>query len=132
MFTASNITPAENIQTELWEIQQYLEEPYATDNPHACKERLVKVTQHMARSGVLLAHAEWHYSDMYNGAVMSSIKQMAQTNMSTSTVNEYIKSLCRNYQVLKTMADRVNRSCTHTADALRSIISYAKQERQYQ
>lgn len=132
MFRVSNITPAEQIQTELWEIQQFLEEQYMSDNPHACKDRLIKVGQNMARSGVLLSHAEWHYSEMYNGAIMSSIKKMAEVNMSTSTVNEYIKSLCRDYKVLVTMADRVNRSCTHTADALRSIISFAKQERQYQ
>lgn len=132
MFIAQNITPADKIEAELWEIQQFLEEQYASDNPHACKDRLVMVGQHMARSGVLLAHSEWHYSEMYNGAVMTSIKKMAETNMSTSTVNEYIKSLCKDYKVLVTMADRVNRSCVHCADALRSIISFAKQERQYQ
>ena len=132
MFTASNITPAENIQTELWEIQQFLEEPFVSDKPTACKERLVILSQHMARSGVLKAHAEWHYSNMYNGAVMSAIKQLAEVNMSTSTINKYIESLCKDFKVLVTMSDRTNRATVHASDSIRTIISFAKQERFYQ
>lgn len=131
MFNATNITPAESIQAELLEMSQFLEEPYNADNPAALKERLIVLSQHMARSGKLKADAEWHYHAVYNGAVMSAIKQLAES-MSTSTVNKYIESLCKDYKVLVTYADRINRSTVHQSDAIRTLISYAKQERQYQ
>jgi mannitol-specific phosphotransferase system IIBC component len=69
---------------------------------------------------------------MYNGSVMGAIKLLAENNMSTSTINEYIRNLCKDYKVLVTMADRVNRSCVHQSDSIRTIISFAKQERFYQ
>lgn len=131
MFKASFITSAEQIEEELAEMQSFLEISYPADNTSACKERMNTLLQHMARSGKLKADAEHHYSTMLNGSVMSSIKELAESTMNTSTINEYIKSHCREYKQLIVWADRVNRSCTHQVDALRTIISFAKQERVY-
>lgn len=132
MFNASYITKADLIESELAEIQTFLEESYPADNPTVCKERLTTLSQHMSRSGKLKADAEYHYSTMYNGSVMSALKQLAEASMSTSTINEYIKSMCRDYKQLVTWADRINRSCVHQSDSIRTIISFAKQERFYQ
>lgn len=132
MYQSAFITPADKIEAELLDMQQFLELPYAADQPEACKERLTILAQHMARSGKLKADAEWHYSTMYNGAVMSAMKELAKASMSTSRINEYIKSLCKDYKQLMTWADRVNRSTVHQSDGIRTIISFAKQERQYQ
>lgn len=128
MFQSAYLTRAEKIEEELADIQQFLESEYMSDNPTACKERLTILSQHMARSGKLKADAEHHYSTMYNGAVMSALKQLAEATMSTSTINEYIKSMCRDYKQLVVWSDRTNRACVHQIDVLRTIVSFSKQE----
>lgn len=132
MFTPSFLTKPDAIEAELSEMQQFLELPVAADNYNAMKDRLGSLAQHMARSGKLKADAEYHYSQMYNGAVMGALKMLAEASMSTSTINEFIKNQCGAYKQLITWADRVNRACVHQSDGLRTIISYQKQERQYQ
>lgn len=132
MYQPSFTTKPDAIEAELAEMQEFLEMPSAGDQPEQMKERLNKLAQFMARSGKLKADAEWHYSNLYQSSLMGAIKQMAEAQMSTSTVNEYLKSVCKDYKVLVTWADRVNRSCVHQMDSLRTLISYAKQERHYQ
>lgn len=129
--TPSYITPFSAIEPELAEMQAYLEQPTASDNPAAMMERLGVLQQHMARSGKLKADAEYHYNQKYYGAVMSALKEMASEKLSASTFNKYLESLCRDEKLMITWADRVNRSATHQIDALRTVISYAKNERTY-
>jgi hypothetical protein len=132
MFNASFITAPEKIEEELASMQGFLELEYAGDDMDLCKQRMRDLSTYMARSGKLKADAEYHYGKVYNGAVMNALKELAESKMSTSTINEYIKSMCRDYKQLITWADRVNRSCTHQIDSLRTILSYAKSERNYQ
>lgn len=132
MFKPSFTTTPEAIEAELAEMQSFIELSFAGDTPEALKERLGTLSQHMARSGKLKADAEWHYSNLYQSSLMSAIKEMAEAQMSTSTVNKYLESICKDYKQIVTWADRVNRSCVHQSDAIRTLISFAKQERFYQ
>lgn len=128
MFVASNITPTEQIFKELTEIQSFLDARYSSDIPAACSERLDELQSHMARSGKLFADAEWHYQTLLNGEIMKQIKDVANEKMSTSTLNEYIKSMCKEYKYLYTWAERVNRACTHQSNQMTTVISYHKSQ----
>lgn len=131
MFNSSYLTAPEKIEEELADMQQFLETPFASDNPAACMERIEKLVVIMSRSGKLKADSEHHYSSTYNSSVMKALEQMAKSQMGISTVNKYIESFCKDYKQLITWADRTNRASVHQIDSLRTLISYAKQERQY-
>ena len=132
MFNASYLTTPEQIQEELAEMQAFLEMEFSNENPVTCIDRMEKLSQYMSRSGKLKSDAEYHYFQVYNSSIMKTLKEVAETYMSASTINAYIKSACRDYNYILTWADRTNRSCVHQIDKLRTVISYQKSERQYQ
>lgn len=126
MFTASNITPPDNIFKELTDIQAFLDSRYASDVPAACTDRLDNIQEYMSRSGKLVADAEWHYNTLLNGTIIEALKMASKDKMSTSTVNKYIESSCRDYKYLMTWSERVNKCATHLAEQMRTVISNHK------
>lgn len=126
MFVASNITPPDQIFKELTEIQLYLDSRYQSDNPAACTDRLDDLQSYMARSGKLFADAEYHYNELLNSSIMSALKKAEADHMSTSTLNKFIESLCKDYRYLYTWSERVNRCATHCAEQMRTVISNHK------
>jgi hypothetical protein len=126
MFLASNITPTDQIFKELSDIQLYLDSRYQSDNPQACADRLDELQTYMARTGKLFADAEWHYNTLLNGEIIKALKMAASERMSTSTLNDYIRTMCKEYKYLFTWAERVNRCATHASEQMRTVISYHK------
>lgn len=126
MFTSSFITPITQIESELADIQSYLELPSPSDNPAELTERLSTLMQHMARSGKLKSDAEYHYNTVLSSSIIDAIKTTSK--LSPSTLNKYVDSLCKDYKQIASWADRINRSATHQIDATRTLISYAKSE----
>lgn len=126
MFVATQITPTEQIFRELGEIQSFLDASYSSDNPAACSERLDSLQGYMARSGKLFADAEWHYYGILNGEIIEALRKAGSQTMSTSTLNKYVDSACKEYKYLVTWSERINRTCTHLADQMRTVISYHK------
>ena len=129
MFTPSNITPPDAIQKELEEIQAFLEASYSADLPHEVQGRFDMLAGYMARSGKLKADAEYHHYSLVNSSIMDLLKQGYEDKLSPSALNKLIDSTAKNYKYLLTLSDRVNRSCTHQLDAMRSVISSLRAER---
>lgn len=125
MFKASFITPLEKIQEELAEMQSFLEQP-VTESATDLTTRLEVLMQHMARSGKLKSDAEYHYNGVMSSSIIDALK--TAVNLTPSTLNKYVDSLCKDYKQMVVWSDRVNRSCTHQIDATRTLISYAKSE----
>ena len=128
MFKATNITKPDQIETELFEIQSFLEQSYPSDNHAACIDRLQELDVKIARSGKLLADAEYRYNEIVGSSIINALKDAMSEKMSTSTLNKYVESMAKDYKQLVTFADRVNRSATHNAQHLTTIISFAKQQ----
>lgn len=124
MFQASDIIPAEKIFSHLKEIQDFLEADYSSDIPANCIDRLDQLQSYMALSGKLLADAEWHYQTLLNSEIIKVVKEMS--NLTASTLNKYIESMCKEYKYLVTFSDRINRATVHQIDSVRSILSYQK------
>lgn len=126
MYRASNIIPCDQIQDSLIEIQDFLEKEYDADNGTAVVERAQKIEGYMAYTGKLLADAKYHYNNVFESGFIEAIKQ--NVGVSASTLNKYLDSIVKDYQYLVDWCDRVNRSCTHSVDFSRTIISKLKQE----
>lgn len=129
MYTPSNITDEKDIHKELEEMQAFLEADYAADLPDQVQSRFDSLGAYMARSGKLKADAEYHYNTLLESSIIAALRKASQETMSTSTVNKYIEALSRDSKYLFTWADRVNRSCTHQHEGLRSVMSTLRSER---
>lgn len=109
-------------------MQSFLEANYSADNSAAVTDRFNDLAIYMARSGKLKADAEYHYNALIESSLMAALRKAHEENMSTSTLNKYVESLARDSKFLLTWADRVNRSCTHQHEGMRSIISSLRAE----
>ena len=126
MFSSSYITDLSKIESELAEIQTFLELPSPSDNPASLTKRLEILSQHMARSGKLKSDAEYHYNTVLSSSIIEALKTASK--LSPSTLNKYIESLCKDYKQIVSWAERANRTATHQCENLRTLISYAKSE----
>jgi hypothetical protein len=131
MFQATNITPPEAIAQELQTYQDYLQQEYRSDNGAEVVARIDTLGGYMARSGKLKADAEWFYNKLIDSEIMNCLQSMMHEKLSTSTVNKMIEAKAKDYKYLLTWADRVNRSCTHQIDAMRSILSDLKADKYF-
>lgn len=129
MYIPSNISSPDVIHKELQEMQDFLEADYSSDNPAHVQSRFDSLAGYMARSGKLKADAEYHYNSLIESSIFEALKKGYEEKLSASTINKFIEAAARNYKFLLTWSDRVNRSCTHQHDGMRSIISTLRAER---
>ena len=129
MYIPSNLTAPDLIHKELDDIQAFLESQYSADVPGQVQSRFDSLGAYMARSGKLKADAEWHYNSLVESSIMDALKKGFEDKLGTSTVNKFVEAASRNYKFLVTWSDRVNRSCTHQLEGMRSVISTLRAER---
>ena len=82
----------------------------------------------MARSGEMLAQAKRLYNQKTTSAIGETIVNIAkQQFLSATAQNALVKSIADEEQYLVDWIERINKSCTHQIDALRSLLSYEKE-----
>lgn len=112
-------------------IQQFDKD--SAQDADALHSYLVQLTNYMARTNLLMA--EW-------GRKLREEKKQAYLNLkaseksqgsyfSPSLGKDYISSVCSESGYVYDLAERTSRLCTHTIDAIRTIISSLKSERQF-
>lgn len=121
------ITPKELIETELNEIQSFLELTQSEDINEAVF-RGNELAVYMARTGKLLADAKIHRDEKLNSEIMREIKKLISLPASTS--NKFIDTLTRDENHLVNWADRLNAACSRQLEWCRTIISKGKAEMQ--
>lgn len=121
------VTPFEDINKELEEIQDFLELTQSEDITEAVY-RGNDLAVYMARSGKLLADAKIHRDTKLNSEVMQNIKSLI--SLPASSANKFIETLTRDENHLVCWADRVNASCSRQLEWCRTIISKGKAEMQ--
>lgn len=114
----------DRLLTECQEIQYYLETK-ASDDPNELTNRLATLSIYMARSGEMLAQARFIQDNMRK-AVFEE-KSFEISTMSPTIASKLIESETGECNYLVNWLDRINRSCVHQADSLRTIFSYVKE-----
>ena len=110
---------------EARKIQDYLEIS-CSDNPSELIERLSVLNTYMARSGKLLSDAKFLQDEAINKAFSDHAK--AIESMSPTIAKKFIDSVSKHENRLVNWLDRVNRTCTHQSENLRTQISFLKQQ----
>lgn len=109
---------------ECKEMQAYLEEK-PSDDPNELTERLAMLSVYMARSGDMLAQAKFLQDDMRSKVFEEKSFEIA--TLSPTIASKMIESQTGECNYLVNWLDRINRSCVHQADSLRTIFSYVKE-----
>jgi hypothetical protein len=126
-----SITPPEDILTELRAIDSFLN--------ITCSEEIEEVVNRgnelavwIARSGKLLADSKYHLDKKMKSEVIETLREQARSQKVSSTaINKIIGSLCAEEQYLVNWSERINRSCVHSMDWCRTLISKAKEEMKF-
>ena len=102
------------------------------DEPTQIIEQLTVAESIIVNSGKMLADAKYWLNEAMHSETIKTLKELASQNklITSTAVNQIIKSLCKDQQYLVDWCERLNRSSTHRADLARSIISKQKAEMQ--
>lgn len=127
----SHILKRESILDNLALFHSQIDEPLV-DEPNVIIEQLTVAENIMVNSGKMLADAKYWLNEAMHSETIKTLKELASQNklITSTAVNQIIKSLCKDQQYLVDWCERLNRSSTHRADLARSIISKQKAEMQ--
>ena len=116
------------IREEAKLIQDYLDISVSMD-PAEMKERISLLMTYMSRSGEMLAQAKRILRQKKTAEISNTILSIAKsTGLSASVQNALLDSICEEESFLVDWLDRINRSCTHQIDGLRTLLSYEKEQ----
>lgn len=130
MFKPDNLFTPEQIFKEATEIQSFLELEMIPEGS-ALVERSTFLSNYMSRTGKMYADAKYHKDTLLNSQIIVTLKSAMSEQMSASTLNKFIDSACKDFNYLVDWCERLNRSCTHELDLMRSLISKEKAEMQF-
>ena len=112
---------------ESQKIQDYLEIS-CSNEPEEIKQRISDLQVFLARSGNMLAEAKKELRKKKTSEISKTIIDIAKTQfLSSKAQNALVDSIAEDEAFLVDWLERINRSCTHQIDALRSLLSYEKE-----
>ena len=115
------------MNAEAQKIQDYLEVTLS-DNPEEIIQRIKDLSVYMARSGLMLAEAKKRLRDKKSSEIYETILEISKQNhLSAKAQNALVESIAQEENFLVDWLDRINKTCTHQIDALRSLLSYEKE-----
>lgn len=115
----------EALKNEARDIQDFLEIECSGEIAEMM-DRLSRLNVYMARSGEMLSEAiEWQ-DRAINAAYAEHGKLILK--MPASIADKFIKSNCAEQNALVKWLDRINATCKHQSDNLRTQISFAKEQ----
>lgn len=118
----------EELRNEATHIQSYCEIT-CSDNPDEIQERIRNLTAYLARTAFMLKEAKLLLRRKKSSEINNVIIKIAKENcLSAKAQNTLIDSIAEEENELVDWLERLNAACTHQLDAMRSLLSYAKEE----
>lgn len=120
------------MKEEATKIQAYLDVMVSSD-PAELVDRIATLMTYMARSGEMLAQAKRILRAKKTSEISKTIINIAKEQcLSASVQNALLDSICEEEAFLVDWIERINRTCTHQIDGLRSLLSYEKEQIKFQ
>nr|DAN45502.1 MAG TPA: hypothetical protein [Caudoviricetes sp.] len=117
----------DDLLQEAQEIQDFLESvPDNNEDPNELAIRLAYLNNYMARSGKMLADAKQMQDSAISAAYAEHSKAILK--MPATIAMKFIASQTVTENYLVNWLDRINRTCTHRSDNIRTQISFAKEQ----
>lgn len=116
------------IQQEAQQIQEYLDIE-CSDNPEEVLDRIRAIMPYISRTAYLLAEAKKAYRRKKATEIGETIVKIAKEQfLSAKAQNALLDSIAEDEAYLVDWLDRLNAAATHQVDALRSILSYEREQ----
>jgi hypothetical protein len=117
-----------NTLKEIEEIQSYLEIT-CSDNPEEITQRIRELSAYLARTAFLLRDAKYALRRKKASEIGEIVVRIAKEQyLSAKAQNALVDSIAAEEHRLVDWLDRLNATCTHQIDALRSLLSYEKEQ----
>lgn len=115
------------MEDEIKEISDYLNITCST-NSAEISERISVIMVYMTRTGEMLADAKKMLRRKKSNEIQNTIIRIAKENcLSAKVQNALLDSIAEEESYLVDRLDRLNASCVHQLDSLRSLLSYEKE-----
>lgn len=124
-----HISTIEQLEIEAKAIDDYLQITCG-DDPNEATQVGNTLVVYLARTGKMLADAKYWQDDAIKNCTMVEIGM--KRNISPTIMKKLIEASTKRENYLVNWIERLNRSCTHKLDWLRTLISKAKEEMKYQ
>lgn len=109
------------------DMQKYLEaKPEDQDEGLITRLELLGILA--AKAGKCLADSKYHLDQRKNDSITQALKEAMEGDWSISIIHKKIDALCKDNNYLVNLFDRINSSSVHSQDALRTVISYRKEQ----
>jgi energy-converting hydrogenase Eha subunit C len=119
------------MKEEAKKIQDYLDITVSGD-PAEIVDRIATLMGYMSRTGEMYAHAKKLLRARKTSEISKTILAIAKEQFLSATVqNALLDSICEEEAFMVDWFERINRSCTHQLDALRSLLSYEKEQMRF-
>lgn len=119
------------MKEEAQKIQDYLDVMVSSD-PAELVDRIATLMTYMARSGEMLAQAKKILRAKKTTEISKTIISIAKEQcLSASVQNALLDSICEDESYMVDWIERINRTCTHQIDGLRSLLSYEKEQMRF-
>lgn len=113
---------------EIEEIQSYLEIT-CSDNPEEITQRIRELSAYLARTAFLLRDARYALRRKKASEIGDIVVKIAKEQyLSAKAQNALVDSIAADEHRIVDWLDRLNAACTHQLDALRSLLSYEKEQ----
>lgn len=115
------------MEQEIKEISDYLNIA-CSNNPQEIQERISTIMVYMMRTGEMLANAKKMLRKKKSDEIQNTIIRIANENcLSAKIQNALLDSIAEDEAFLVDKLDRLNASCVHQLDALRTLLSFEKE-----
>lgn len=117
-----------NLLQEAQQIQEYLDIE-CSENPEEVLERIRAIMAYISRTAFMLAEAKKALRRKKASEISNTIINIAKEQcLSAKVQNTLIDSIAEEEAYLDDWLDRLNAAATHQVDALRSILSYEREQ----
>ena len=115
------------MEQEIKEISDYLNIA-CSNNPQEIQERISTIMVYMMRTGEMLANAKKMLRKKKSDEIQNTIIRIAKENCLFAKIqNALLDSIAEDEAFLVDKLDRLNASCVHQLDALRTLLSFEKE-----
>lgn len=117
-----------NLLQEVQQIQDYLDIE-CSENPEEVLERIRAIMPYISRTAFMLAEAKKALRRKKASEISNTIISIAKEQcLSAKVQNTLIDSIAEEEAYLVDWLERLNAAATHQVDALRSILSYEREQ----
>ena len=122
----THINSIEQLEQEAKKIDDFLNTT-CSEQPEEALQRGNDLSTYLARTSKMLADAKYWQDEALQNSIIQKLKD--NLDLSPMIFKKFLESSIKRENFLVNWLDRMNSTCVHQIDFLRTIISFAKSQR---